>query len=380
MLLGYYGYSATITTQRHHSYLASEIEPIEKPSTIDPIIPAVNVSSLPQWAQTYFAWHAAQRPVLSPISNHRYLIYTCLQTDASCGGLSDRIKSLPYFLLMAAKTQRVFLVYWNRPCRLEEFLLPPEGGLDWRTPDWLVRTFLDDRSIPLATTHTSITHYTHNKNQSIVMVRLQDQHGGSDFYNQQQSAIEGRRAFRRSFRRLFYHCFVPNPTLGRAIRDTMARLQLQSNQYVGAHFRAKYNERHPFSDHTVQTLTRNMIQCAIQLQPSDTSSKAASSMPIYFATDSLLAMQSLQNGHEQWHRPIVWLPQDAKAQEPLHLDKASSNVCSDYYGVFIDLFVLSHARCIAHAQGGYGRLAVLLSQNASCFHSMITGGRIVQCQ
>ncbi|GKZ00603.1 hypothetical protein MPSEU_001012500 [Mayamaea pseudoterrestris] len=307
--------------------------------------------TLPPWAQTYFEWHAEQRLLMSPTSNHRYLIYTCLQSDASCGGLSDRIKSLPYFIYVAAKTKRVYLIHWNRPCRLEEFLLPPMNGLDWTTPD-------------------CILHYVSSLNHPIVTGRLQDQHGGSDYYNAQVGPGEGSRAFRRSFRSLFFKCFAPTPPLASAIDRAMHQLQLAPGDYAAAHFRAKYNEAHPLSDTLVKALARNVINCASHL-------RRTIDEPIFFASDSQLAVQSAVEYRDSTHRLIIVSP---TYNEPLHLDKATSGNPSDYYNVFVDLFVLSNAHCIAHGQGGYGRLAVLLSHNASCFKPMVTGGRIVECK
>ena len=31
------------------------------------------------------------------------------------------------------------MFHWSRPCALEEFLLPPRGGVDWRLPEWMAR-------------------------------------------------------------------------------------------------------------------------------------------------------------------------------------------------------------------------------------------------
>jgi hypothetical protein len=330
---------------------------------------------LPDWADEYLKWHAIQRTKMSLTSSHQYLIYTCLQSDVSCGGLSDRIKSLPYFLLLAAKSKRIFLIYWNRPCRLEEFWIPPLDGLDWTTPEWLVNKLVHDRRIPLATTHSNILHHVANSGNTptpILTVRLQDQHGGSDYYNAQQLGAEGPRAFRRSFRALVDKCFVPTPPLARAIHLAMARLQLVPGQYTAAHFRAKYNEIHPLSNKIVKSLARNAINCASELRRSVEE-------PIFFASDSQVAMQSVSEYREITSRPIV-MSSSNTLHEPLHLDKATSTSPSDYYTIFVDLFVLSNANCIAHGQGGYGRLAVLLSHNASCFKTMITGGRIVECK
>jgi hypothetical protein len=98
--------------------------------------------TLPYWMKKYFRWHHQQRrDFLNPQSwndtSMRYLIMECLENHPKCGGSSDRLKPLPTLVRIAAVTHRILLIHWTRPAKLEEFLLPPKGGVDWRVPDWL---------------------------------------------------------------------------------------------------------------------------------------------------------------------------------------------------------------------------------------------------
>jgi hypothetical protein len=79
---------------------------------------------------------------------------------------------------------------------------------------------------------------------------------------------------------------------------------------------------------------------------------------------------------KQQGKPVVTILRDTEA---LHLDKADSKRASDYYNVFVDLYLLANADCISHGQGGFGRLGVLLSRNASCFFKYFTEGQYVMC-
>lgn len=45
---------------------------------------------------------------------------------------------LPFFLYVASKLQRILLIWWEKPAPLEEFLLPPPDGLDWRVPSYIL--------------------------------------------------------------------------------------------------------------------------------------------------------------------------------------------------------------------------------------------------
>jgi hypothetical protein len=78
-------------------------------------------------------------PALSNHTIEQYCVMRCLDMDAKCGGASDRIKTIPLIRCWAARTYRILMIYWSRPTSLEAYLLPPEGGVDWRVPDWMVQ-------------------------------------------------------------------------------------------------------------------------------------------------------------------------------------------------------------------------------------------------
>jgi hypothetical protein len=62
----------------------------------------------------------------------------CLDKMGHCGGTADRLKSFVFLLRIAHESRRIFLIYWNMPARLDEFLVPPKGGIDWRVPTFMV--------------------------------------------------------------------------------------------------------------------------------------------------------------------------------------------------------------------------------------------------
>ena len=67
---------------------------------------------IPPWMTEYFQWHHEQRTKLlqrnkASIDNLRYLVFRCWEGD-KCGGLSDRMKPMPYFVMIAALTNRYF--------------------------------------------------------------------------------------------------------------------------------------------------------------------------------------------------------------------------------------------------------------------------------
>mmetsp|Transcript_21762 Transcript_21762/g.47349 ORF Transcript_21762/g.47349 Transcript_21762/m.47349 type:complete len:617 (-) Transcript_21762:412-2262(-) len=94
---------------------------------------------IPKWMSDYLVWHREQREKLrnnntggEDDNNIKYLVVRCLQGDG-CGRLSNRMKPMPFYLMVANVTNRVLLIHWEKPsCGLEHFVTPPPNGLDWR--------------------------------------------------------------------------------------------------------------------------------------------------------------------------------------------------------------------------------------------------------
>ena len=92
---------------------------------------------LPKWIQDYKQWHRKMRQtfpgqaIITDPNAPPVLVRTCL---GLCGGLHDRLGQLPLDLYIANQTQRILLIKWIKPQPLEEFLIPPEDGIDWTFP------------------------------------------------------------------------------------------------------------------------------------------------------------------------------------------------------------------------------------------------------
>ena len=83
---------------------------------------------LPEWIAKYVHWHAHVRQSGLNKSTPILLVHI---SGHGVGGLADRLRSLPFLLWEAIRTNRLFLMHWSNPCAIEEFLLPPLGGVDW---------------------------------------------------------------------------------------------------------------------------------------------------------------------------------------------------------------------------------------------------------
>eukprot|EP00553_Chaetoceros_curvisetus_P008027 CAMPEP_0204621464 /NCGR_PEP_ID=MMETSP0717-20131115/7160_1 /ASSEMBLY_ACC=CAM_ASM_000666 /TAXON_ID=230516 /ORGANISM="Chaetoceros curvisetus" /LENGTH=271 /DNA_ID=CAMNT_0051635869 /DNA_START=47 /DNA_END=863 /DNA_ORIENTATION=+ len=91
-----------------------------------------SMRNLPMWLQDYFSWHNEQTEG-SARNSTKFMVVTCLDKDM-CGGFSDRLRALPFFLLAGNVTRRAICIHWSKPYGLDEFFEPPPGGIDWRCP------------------------------------------------------------------------------------------------------------------------------------------------------------------------------------------------------------------------------------------------------
>ena len=92
------------------------------------------LENIPDWLKEYVTWHNIQRRDHMNDPKTKFLTMACLE-ESRCGGISDRLRPLPFMLLLAKKMDRVLLIKWQKGFDLESFLLPPDGGIDWRLPE-----------------------------------------------------------------------------------------------------------------------------------------------------------------------------------------------------------------------------------------------------
>jgi hypothetical protein len=318
-----------------------------------------NSTVLPVWFKNYVALHREQRLALNETNwkDQRYLIMRCLDIDNQCGGASDRLQSIPTLLALANKIRRMFFIKWSRPAPLQEFLVPPKGGLDWTFPDWIDQQ-LDFRELPMATGNPPRSIQQAKSSVRIVTFRHQNYDHGANYYNEQRSDNEP--AFNHVFREMWDTLFIPSPPVAALIRPNMNDLNLVPGEYVAAHIRSMYTgDKSSNAD-----MIRNGVNCATHLKPG---------WPIYFASDSSSATRfALRYGRSKNGTIVARIA----ATEPLHLDRGIDFLrksdgwknlsASAFYGVFVDLYLLAGSQCVAHGVGGYGKWGSLLSYNSSC--------------
>jgi len=392
-----------------------------------------NAEMLPAWMREYLSFHrrTRARSDFPGAADIKFLVVCCPHGRYPCGGLGDRLKSFDYYVHMANTTGRVLLYYWASPRPMEDFLVPPEGGLDWRIPPGLVvaqgeRSFRmcrydsraeqnkcffggDNKVISNKATQTDQVKYMHDYvwtdedrarakksispvspatllfeddldgNKEAILSRNDPRLKGSDF-SVAMSPIQTV---------LFDLMFKPIPRLEEKIRNTMSSLGIAAGHYGAAHVRAsfptKFSRKKGFrgkngldydkedslllvgsTKHFVMSLTRHATTCAKDLTTKylKNVNKGMASIPIFVASDSVDTIKHLML--ENTLNPGMHLVSLPPHGENLHLD-AQHNIGSsakDYDSVFVDLWIIKNAACVAYGVGWYGFFGALLTGNS----------------
>mmetsp|Transcript_12230 Transcript_12230/g.25780 ORF Transcript_12230/g.25780 Transcript_12230/m.25780 type:complete len:549 (+) Transcript_12230:1922-3568(+) len=359
--------------------------------------------TLPQWMKDYFDWHREQTAAMNECNyqDYKFLILRCSRAERKCGGVADRLKSLPFFVAMAAYTKRVFLVRWERPTNLEEFLVPNE--INWSVPHWLPekanyfgreknQSESSNPALDFTMANTAKLLYRRKDMRnfqkcSIMESFVQDYYGGSKYYHKIECQMDATKTcnetlpqelgdysgwsdYERIYRDLFYTIFQPSPPVRLLVQKKMLSENLIPRKFVAAHYRAFYaieSEKHKLKNSTLERKTRNAISCASSLESEFQFQTGQPGMPIVFASDSRLATleaKKMSHEHEYDNHKIVVFDTE---KEALHLDKRDQGNAADFYPSFVELLVMAEAECISIGIGGYGRFANIMSSNSKCY-------------
>jgi hypothetical protein len=242
--------------------------------------------------------------------------------------------------------------------------LPTVGGMNWSVPGWL-DPLLNYRSGARMTGKNSTLPHS---NKTLVIAKDQSHDHGLHFYNQHRET-ENEAGFDEVFRDVWNVLFTPAPPVQALIDENMKELSLVPGQYIAVHVRSMYMSDQS-GDHT---MIGNSINCASMLkQPG---------WPIYFASDSTNTTNNAVQYATRQNASIVFRKTD---RDPLHLDRGNeflersngwrNNTASDFYSVFIDLYLLANSGCSTIGVGGFGHWGSRLSYNSSCLvrHSKTT--------
>lgn len=315
---------------------------------------------LPLWMKDYFRWHKEQSNFLRVDKNemwksHQYMVMNCDVQTLKCGGFADRLMSVPFMIRVAAQSQRLLYIKWGRPAEIEEFLLPPIGGMDWRVPKRL-GSKLNELKARYVSTQDDLLKLAVMPGVSILNVRFQSHDHGSNYYNANRPTGTTEPSFEQVFHDCWRVLFTPTDPVASRVEKFLGDYGMIPGTYAAAHLRALYQvkERDP---RLVKYLANNAVNCTSHLNPGG---------PIFFASDSKIAVDAALAHGENTGMLVASLTLDV---QPLHLDKTvdwKKRKSSEFYDTFVDFYLLALGKCVAYSMGGYGLLASYVSYNSSC--------------
>jgi len=340
---------------------------------------------LPGWLQEYFEWHREQTQ--TPSNDTKYVVLTCI---GRCGGVSDRLRPLPFYLLYSSLVPRVLCIYWPKPFGLENYLKPPIDSagrvVDWRCPLDVSKSFTNgnkNRSFrvnceSLKCHEESIqdmqkmkdkyafldlwTHSTERVNRANEIFQL---HSYVDLMPQisQWQHIE-------LMGDIFRVMFEPVPALAKNINYTMTSLRLKENEYVSVHVRSRYPvdkrsetkkldkagglEFEGRMKDYLRPIINNAVNCASLLVTNSTMFFVSDSHKVVL--DTIARNVSVDGGtHVQ---PVG----KKRHEEPLHSSgNFPDSQITDFFPLFEDLLIMGGSRCVAHGIGSFGAFGLALS-------------------
>uniref|UniRef100_A0A7S3PZC1 Uncharacterized protein n=1 Tax=Chaetoceros debilis TaxID=122233 RepID=A0A7S3PZC1_9STRA len=370
-----------------------------------------SLSNLPKWLQEYVAWHREQTTGPNKDSI-KYLVVTCLDIDI-CGGLSDRLRVLPFYLLMGSMSNRVLCIHWSKPFGLEAFFKTPNGGIQWQCPSDLVDK-LDlskdsfDQNLPykqlgwvkkdpsfVNTTETILHEIKRIDHERFILTRICNTASSrinslnkifqAHSYKDKMPSIGGWSHI-ELMGDIFRVMFEPVEEIARRVNTTMTKLGLEENKYTTVHIRARYPtvqvasmvggakdaEQHDKNGGAVKyegtykthigLIMKNAFECGRQL------SQRNKAEVIVMSTDSNdVADDVFSNGIELKDgsslKPIVL----QHTGEVLHLEGTKKKKKhEEYYSIIEDLLVMSGSKCIAHDNGSFGAFAAAIGGRNRC--------------
>ena len=310
---------------------------------------------MPQWMKDYFAWHRQQRELVHSTNylKHKFLVITCFRDTSSCGDLSDRLRPMPFYVLLAAETNRILLISWEKPAPLEDFLMPPRGGVDWRTPSYMVDSLREKgetavslkqlRKLALGT-------------ERIVKFVASGHDSGSQYYNAHalSSGDVVSDPFQHEYRDCWHALFTPVRKVVRLIEYEMDTLDLYPEDFIAAYLGANYTMDDVGRDkRLVANWTRNALNCASNLRPDG---------PYLFVSDTEQAkLVAIQYGKQKEATVVARMNGHSYENHRFDGDDWTTKRASDYYPAFVDLYMMSMASCYSYNVGLLAQWANLIS-------------------
>lgn len=303
--------------------------------------------TIPEWMKEYFIWHRQQLAVLTHENWKDHTFIVRYSRDRN-GGMTDRLRPLPGLLRAAALTNSILLFGWKDPFPLENFLVPPIGGMNWTIPDYMLSDV--QRALRQARLELIMESIENKTNNIIVSIGQSTEYHDSIYdVHLQGEEVPAVVVFKDAWNVVF----SPSPAVQALIDENMGRMGLIPGEFAAAHVRSLYGGSP--SNETIYGWVRNALDCVSNLRPGG---------PFLFAADSSKAVEiALVYGASKNVSVQVPLHQKPLSHTGFRLNATSP---SDFYDGFVDMYLMAKARCVAYGAGGFAQWGFMLGYNRTC--------------
>lgn len=395
-------YTPNVVTEKQKDSLPTsdpESESIKKVSNSSILYTKEEIRTIfpevPAWMDQFLS----SQPISTHIDtlndiNSKFIVLTCHSYKGgtypeACGGLSDRMMRLPYYVWLCHKTGRKLLIHWFNPHPLEMFFDVAFDDFDWRIPDgFFVPEFeaYANRSWTEYRNERRIVWHHHIEKPEFVNKRLIIANTNIAKIPDETTFLNGT-SREKVLGAIFHRMFKPSAELMKRILSQYdAHPGLTPREYSVAHVRAKWpsggiilNNRN--GDGLGGGL--NMIDTENKIKVHRIADNAAfcaqKAMPetafIYITSDSNEIADYLINESPVWSNKSVTVNVAGKNQthaqvisrldykvEPAHLITPGLEM-ERYLGIFVDLWMMVTSKCLAQGLGGFGHFGSELSGN-----------------
>lgn len=300
--------------------------------------------TIPPWLKDYFKWHGEQRAKMNETNwrDFRYIILTCFH-DQECGNVAHRLRPIPGHLRAAYDSNRIFMIHWDAPTRLEHFMEPlNHGGVDWIVPDYMMRPV---RKVGQQTWMNVILEQSSHVDRIIVNSMFSDDSFAEYVYNDKLK--EGEVPADRAFHDIWHVLFKPNFVLQERISESLRLVGLKEGEYAAAHIDYELVPETEEEKIELKEKVENALNCLSQLRPGGPFLVAAQTYDI-----ARMSQQYCKTKGVEVH-----------AKQIAH---DTSKVPSDLFTSFTEIFFMANAHCVAYNRGGYGQLGYILGFDYNC--------------
>lgn len=301
--------------------------------------------TIPPWLKDYFKWHSEIVPTLTAENwnDYSYIVMTCLGGQ-TCGNVAHRLRPIMGILRVAADFKRIFMIHWDMPNKLDDFLkVPQHGGIDWNVPEffmWKVRASKFVNVIP-----TVLKQAPNEERHRVVNVMYNDETFAEFHYN--DNLKDGEVEAKAALKDVWNVLFKPSAMLAERTKETLELMGLRPGEYAAAHIDFENIPRDDSERQQLRLKVENAMNCMSHLRPGGPFMVAAQTYAV--------AREAIEYG--QQHGVNV------QAKQIAH---DSSNVPKDLYQAFVEILLMAKARCVAYNRGGYGQLGFILGYDYDC--------------